>query len=860
MLTANTDYTISNAKYDGVNATGEGAATKVDFDVALADTTLANNYKLKTEKGTQDSQTIEKADTTDKTTSTSGIRGQENTFDMPDGFMVEGANIASITVTKNDNSILAHEPKYADNKLTYELNNYAENGQSAVTRLKISSQNYDFYFIDITIGVDEKQEVAITIDDATLTYNATPQAPTGITVENDLVPTNELVITYVGTGSTIYPESSTAPTDAGTYSMSVSVPGTNTQYKGSATKAFTIAPKEISATLKAENKIYDGNTSAQASATLTGVFASDTGKVTATVTNPVFENKNVDENKKVTASITITGDAAKNYTVNDTAETTANITPKEITISDVTVEATKVYDGSANATITNNGTLNDVETGDTVTIKPGTATYDNKNVGENKTVTLSGFELEGTDAGNYTLTQPAATSAAITAKALTIAPVVIAEKYYDGTNKADYIATPKLVGVVNDEDVTLMKGTPTFSTVSVGRDIPINFTDFALDGTDKGNYTLIQPTDITADISAYISSRMEYTTTTKEWTDQDFVVTAKSGWQVSTTNTADGEWSDTLTCSNETGNTSDSLTFYVKNATYGFISEVITENYKIDKTAPVISGAEDGKTYCAAVTLSITDENLDTVTLNGDIVTIEDDKLTSANNNFDTAELSSETATMTDGKLTLGPAEGEQIVVATDKAGNSSSITVTVNGDHTWGAWTSDGDGAHHTRICQIDSTHIETAECHGGVATCKDKAVCEDCKSSYGELDPQNHVNLIRVEAKAATTDAEGNIEYWYCDACDKYYEDADATKEITKADTVIAKLDSDSTANTSPSAGNENTAKTLAKTGNDTTTKTLAKTGDENIMFILMALILASGAAVATTTLVCRKKKHNR
>ena len=77
-----------------------------------------------------------------------------------------------------------------------------------------------------------------------------------------------------------------------------------------------------------------------------------------------------------------------------------------------------------------------------------------------------------------------------------------------------------------------------------------------------------------------------------------------------------------------------------------------------------------------------------------------------------------------------------------------------------------------------------------GGKETCRDKAVCEDCGKSYGELDPNNHTDLKHFPAKAATEDAEGNVEYWHCDDCNKYYSDKDGTKEIKKADTVTAKL----------------------------------------------------------------------
>ena len=77
-----------------------------------------------------------------------------------------------------------------------------------------------------------------------------------------------------------------------------------------------------------------------------------------------------------------------------------------------------------------------------------------------------------------------------------------------------------------------------------------------------------------------------------------------------------------------------------------------------------------------------------------------------------------------------------------------------------------------------------------GGTATCVKKAVCEDCGEAYGEVDGGNHEALVRVPAKAATEDAEGNREYWYCSACGKYYGDEKGTKEITEADTVIVKL----------------------------------------------------------------------
>lgn len=107
--------------------------------------------------------------------------------------------------------------------------------------------------------------------------------------------------------------------------------------------------------------------------------------------------------------------------------------------------------------------------------------------------------------------------------------------------------------------------------------------------------------------------------------------------------------------------------------------------------------------------------------------------------------------------------------------------------DHTWSAWTSNGDGTH-SRRCTCNA--VETVNCSGGKATCKDKAICEICGDSYGSLDPNNHADLKHIDAKAATAAEEGNIEYWHCGDCNKYFSDAAAKTEITEAATVTAKL----------------------------------------------------------------------
>ena len=462
---------------------------------------------------------------------------------------------------------------------------------------------------------------------------------------------------------------------------------------------------------------------------------------------------------------------------------------------------------------------------------------------------------------------------------------------------------------------------------------------------------------------------------------------------------------------------------------------ICSDGIVLDGTSPVITGIEDGKTYCEAQTVTITEKYVDTVTVNGTAVTLD-----------------------TTGSFTLAPADGEQRIVVTDKAGNTAEMTVTVNDGHTFGEWTSNGDGTH-TRQCTADgcTEGIETGNCvdedknhicdicgniisnhedanqdhvcdlcgkvisnhedadkdhvcdhcgkvisnhedankdhvcdycekvisnhedadkdhicdlcgktisnhedadnnhicdycgktisnhedadkdhicdhcgkvisnhedaskdhvcelcgktisnhedankdhvcdycgkvfsnhedadkdhvcdccgkvisnhedadnnhicdycekvisnhedankdhvcdycgkvitnHiGGKETCRDKAVCEVCGKSYGKLDPKNHTDLKHFPAKAATEDADGNIEYWYCSGCNKYYSDKDGTKEIAKADTVTAKLPK------SP------------------------PTGDTSNLMLWIALLFVSGGVLTGVTVFDKRKRHS-
>ena len=237
------------------------------------------------------------------------------------------------------------------------------------------------------------------------------------------------------------------------------------------------------------------------------------------------------------------------------------------------------------------------------------------------------------------------------------------------------------------------------------------------------------------------------------------------------------------------------------------ITYLRSDRITLDNIRPVIGGIENGKTYCEAQTVTIDEKYIDTVTVNGTKVTLDEN-----------------------GSFVLSPADGGQRIVVTDKAGNTAEMTVTVNGGHTFGEWVSNGDGTH-SRECTVDGCKgVETMACSGGNATCAEKAVCEVCGKAYGEPDPKNHTDLKHIDAKAATKTAEGNIEYWYCGGCDKYYSDKDGINEIKKADTVTAKLPGDPK---SP------------------------RTGNASDLALWISLLLVSGGACTAIT-VKRKKSY--
>lgn len=623
------------------------------------------------------------------------------------------------------------------------------------------------------------------------------------------------------------------------------VSGGDNQAPATTTVVLNVGKATVDATIASLSKTYDSEP-----VTPSATTESDGAKTWA------FKPDHADPSAYTTTAPEDAGTYTVRLTVAETERYSAiektatfTITQKDIELHTPALE-NKIYDGSTSIVCKYfypDQAMEGKISGDDLSVVMGQANADSPDVG-NRTVTFKDFALAGSDAPNYNLiAQPVSGSAAITVRTLTIDNLTVSDKFYDGSNTAVIEGTPTLVNLADGESLMLRCGTPTFDTVAVGGNIPVNFTAFTIADTatgKAGNYSLTQPTGITASIKAYAATGAEYTATTGEWTNQDFVVTASDGWQVSTTNTANGDWRDGLTRSDETG--TGSLTFYVKNTADGYISEAITLTYKIDKTnptgeiridernawqsfwnaisfdlfykneqtvtltaadeasgvaatayllseedysvaqldgmtfqpytapvaitpdskliayaritdaagnvtylrsdgvvldatAPVITGVDDGAVYCGSVTFTVTDAYLDTVTVDG------------------AAAVSASTSTA-ENTYVIKADNRLHTIVATDRAGNSTQVQITVNNGHTVGT-----------------------------PATCKDPAMCKYCGKSFGDLAPDNHDGLRRVAKVNATSTTDGNIEYWYCSGCGKHYLDAAATKEITHKDTIL-------------------------------------------------------------------------
>ncbi|HAT31696.1 MAG TPA: hypothetical protein DCW29_12835, partial [Janthinobacterium sp.] len=258
----------------------------------------------------------------------------------------------------------------------------------------------------------------------------------------------------------------------------------------------------------AANKVYDGSLTAFLnSGVLVGVAGGDVGHISL-LQSGLFASKNVGNNIAVTATDSLSGTAAGNYTLTQPTGLTANITAATISAVGGITAASKTYDGGVGATLNTGGaTFAGMIVGDTLTVGGASGAFADKNAGVGKTVGVSGISLSGADAGNYVLgSTVAGATADIATKALSIVGMTAVGRDYDGGTSAA-LSGGALSGLVGSETLALTGLGGAFADKDAALGKAVTVTGAALGDAGSGataglaaNYTVANPTGLTATI------------------------------------------------------------------------------------------------------------------------------------------------------------------------------------------------------------------------------------------------------------------------------------------------------------------------------------------------------------------------
>ncbi len=360
----------------------------------------------------------------------------------------------------------------------------------------------------------------------TITTNPAPAIPTGTDVTSvyngsvhtgsassqvNLLPSGSEAAAIVWYGASSGGTSITAPsgTDVGSYTAYAEGKSntTNCVSLERTLVTVTITQRPLTANSTLNDKTYDG--SPATGSIVLGTVSNYVGQETLTITTSStdFATNIAESDKASTISYTLAdglnGGKATNYSMADKS-VTGTINKLQLTIADPTITKTKEYDTQTSAVVTA-GALQNVVSGDVVSIDQVTAVYDNANVGTGKTITVS-YTITGANAGNYLAPiNFTVNDGEITAKNLTVSGAVAADKTYDATNTATVDFTnASLVGVLNSDDVSINHAgyAATFAQATIGSDLAVTVTGVSLSGTKASNYTVSQPSGLLADINA----------------------------------------------------------------------------------------------------------------------------------------------------------------------------------------------------------------------------------------------------------------------------------------------------------------------------------------------------------------------
>jgi hypothetical protein len=351
--------------------------------------------------------------------------------------------------------------------------------------------NYSITYTSVNTGVITKLPITLIastntkVYDGTISSTATPTL-TGTLVSGDIgvysqtYDTKSQGLNKVLTPAVVSILDASNTSMAGNYSITYQ---TNTSGVITA-KQLMIADPTITKSKEYDKKVTVNTTAGTLSGVVTVGSSTDAVTVSSVGT---YSTSTVGTGKTITVVYTLTGADKDNYIKPvDKVYTDGVITVRSITIS--AIASDKVYDGNATAT----ATLTDNKiSGDDLTVNKTGATFNNKNIGTGKAVTVSGITLTGTDAGNYTLTSATATgTASITVRSLTVSATA-SDKVYDGNTNATINLTDNKI---SGDDLTVNKTGATFNDKNVGTGKTINISGINLTGTDAGNYSLINTT------------------------------------------------------------------------------------------------------------------------------------------------------------------------------------------------------------------------------------------------------------------------------------------------------------------------------------------------------------------------------
>jgi hypothetical protein len=255
-----------------------------------------------------------------------------------------------------------------------------------------------------------------------------------------------------------------------------------------------ITPKPLTVTITGPTRVYDATTNATLSATFSSsdLFSGDrdAGEVVASATG-AFVDKNVGNGKTINvATSALTGTRASNYAIQAPATTLGNITPA--TLSFTVTATSKTYDGNDSATVS---VSDNRRSGDDFEVSYADARFISAAAGSNKTVTVTGLNITGTDADNYTYSTSRTTQANIAARQIAVTGTfTAAPKTYDRSTVATVDDTSGLTlgNIVAGEETNLSIASTTavFNSNAAGSAKTVTLTALGISGPTAANYTV----------------------------------------------------------------------------------------------------------------------------------------------------------------------------------------------------------------------------------------------------------------------------------------------------------------------------------------------------------------------------------